>query len=56
MENKLLEDSNRVNLYAMLHEFRNWNRDWDLYMSRRPIDVDDFVERLSKKCTIIRRK
>jgi hypothetical protein len=42
-------DSNLQNIYVMLHEFRNWNREWDLYMSKHPIDASVFAMSLSKK-------
>jgi hypothetical protein len=37
------------NIYRMLHEFRNWNRDWDKSMTKKPDSVDDFVAMLAKK-------
>jgi len=50
MENKLIgNDNNEFNIYAMLHDFRNWNRDWDVYMSQNQLDADDFVKHLAKK-------
>ena len=44
--------TNRENIYAMLHEFRNWNREWDLYMRRNPDDADKFVDKLDKKYVV----
>ena len=44
---------NTNSIYRMLHDFRNWNRDWDKWMSKKPDDVDKFVESLSKKYSVI---
>ena len=40
---------NEKNIYRMLHEFRNWNREWDLYMVKNPKNADEFVAMLAKK-------
>lgn len=40
--------TNKNNIYAMLHEFRTWNREWDTFMRTKPQSADDFVEHLSK--------
>ena len=47
-------NKNELNILIMLHEFRNWNRDWDNYMSKNPKSVDEFVKLLSKKFKVIR--
>jgi len=43
------QEKNVEATHKMLHDFRNWNRDWDLYMKNNPIDADKFVEQLSKQ-------
>ena len=43
---------NVSNIMVMLHEFRNWNREWDLNFSHNPDSVDKFAEHLSKRFTI----
>jgi hypothetical protein len=40
---------NEENIYKMLHEFRNWNRDWDTFMAKKPKSADQFVAMLAKK-------
>ena len=45
----LLGNVNEENVYRMLHEFRNWNKEWDLYMAKNPKNSDDFVAMLAKK-------
>ena len=40
---------NEENIYRMLHEFRNWNKDWDTFMTKKPDSADDFVAMLAKK-------
>lgn len=41
--------SNLDNILGMLHEFRNWNREWDTYFAKHPKNVDEFAELLSKR-------
>lgn len=41
--------ANEENIYKMLHEFRNWNKDWDLWMVRKPNNADDFVKHLATR-------
>lgn len=36
-------------LYQLLHEFRNWNKDWDTFMAKKPESADDFVLYLYKR-------
>lgn len=48
-QEKELRQNDVSAIYQMLHDFRNWNREWDLYMSSKPDDVDEFVQKLSKK-------
>ena len=45
----LLGNVNEENIYKMLHEFRNWNRDWDTFMAKTPKSADQFVAMLAKK-------
>lgn len=45
-------ETNKENIYRMLHDFRNWNREWDLYMAHHPDSADEFVEILHKKYTV----
>tara|TARA_R110002020_G_scaffold197161_2_gene398208 strand:+ start:107 stop:313 length:207 start_codon:yes stop_codon:yes gene_type:complete len=45
----LLGNVNEENIYKMLHEFRNWNRDWDTFMAKKPKSADQFVAMLAKK-------
>ena len=48
----LLGNVNEKNVYKMLHEFRNWNRDWDTFMAKKakkPKSADQFVAVLAKK-------
>ena len=45
----LLGNVNEENIYKMLHEFRNWNRDWDTFMTKKPKSADQFVAMLAKK-------
>lgn len=45
----LLGNVNEENIYKMLHEFRNWNRDWDTFMAKKPKNADQFVAMLAKK-------
>jgi len=45
---------NEENIYKMLYEFRNWNRDWDTFiwdtfMVKKPKSADHFVAMLAKK-------
>lgn len=47
--NDLLGIDNEENIYRMLHEFRNWNREWDLHMAKNPKNADEFVAMLAKK-------
>lgn len=46
--------SNLDNILGMLHEFRNWNREWDIYFAKRPKDVDEFAKLLSKRYKVER--
>jgi hypothetical protein len=41
--------SNLENILGMLHEFRNWNREWDTYFLKHPKNVDEFAELLSRR-------
>ncbi len=47
-----MSEDNKDNIYSMLHDFRNWNRDWDTFMKEKPQTADEFVEHLSKKYTV----
>lgn len=38
--------------YKVLHEFRNWNKEWDSMFAKKPDSVDKFIEELSKKYKI----
>ncbi len=47
--------TNEEQILGMLHEFRNWNREWDLYMVTHrsgPKGVDAFVEHLNKRWSV----
>ena len=46
--------SNLENILGMLHEFRNWNREWDTYFTKHPKNVDEFAELLSKRYKVER--
>ncbi len=46
--------SNLENILGMLHEFRNWNREWDTYFAKHPKNVDEFAELLSKRYKVER--
>lgn len=48
---KLEEDhTNEDTIFKMLHEFREWDRDWDKFSDKKkPISADEFVKQLSKK-------
>jgi hypothetical protein len=46
--------SNLGNVLCMLHEFRNWNREWDIYFAKQPKNVDEFAELLSKRYKVER--
>ena len=52
IQERINSDKNIENIYNMLHEFRRWNKDWDLYMKNKPMNADEFVQNLSKKYTI----
>lgn len=46
--------SNLENVLGMLHEFRNWNREWDIYFAKYPKNVDEFAKLLSKRYKVER--
>ena len=46
--------SNLENILGMLHEFRNWNREWDIYFLKHPKNIDEFAELLSKRYKVER--
>jgi hypothetical protein len=46
--------SNLENILGMLHEFRNWNREWDIYFAKHPKNVDEFAKLLSKRYKVKR--
>lgn len=41
--------------YELLHEFRNWNREWDLAIGQNPENADEFVKSLSQKYNITKK-
>ena len=41
-------NANEENIYAVLHQFRNWNREWDKVIKSNAKSVDDFVIELAK--------
>ena len=43
---------NEENIYKMLHEFRNWNREWDTFMAKKPESADEFVKHLAKRYVV----
>ena len=51
-EKRILNAININNIYIMLHEFRNWNKDWDTWMTKNPDGVDEFVRILATKYTV----
>ena len=53
MNKKLIDNVNEENVYKMLHEFRNWNKDWDTWVSKKPDTADDFVKHLAKRYEVI---
>ena len=46
---KVILTENEENIYKMLHEFRNWNREWDIFMAKKPDSADVFVKSLAKQ-------
>ncbi len=46
------EEDNLENVYRLLHDFRNWNREWDINFSKHPENVDDFAKSIAKKYSI----
>ena len=51
-EKRILNAININNIYIMLHEFRNWNKDWDTWMTKKPDRADEFVRILATKYTV----
>ena len=43
---------NEENIYKMLHEFRNWNREWDTFMAKKPESADEFVKHLARRYAV----
>lgn len=54
-EQRIRMKANMDNIYAMLHEFRNWNREWDISFTKNPDNVDEFAKRLSQRFMVSRR-
>jgi len=54
--NKLDSEKQTLNnLYEMLHECRNWNKEWDTFCTKKPDSVDEFVKMLSNKYTVTKK-
>ena len=49
------QTGNLTNVYAMLHEFRNLNQDFDSYFYLHPKNIDEFATMLSKKYTVTKK-
>lgn len=49
IQDRIDNDENIQAIYGMLHRFREWNRDWDMFMKQKPKNADDFVQLLSKQ-------
>ena len=49
-----LDRTNLNNILEMLREFRNWNREWDVYSLTNPQDMDAFAELLSTRWKVER--
>lgn len=55
---KTIEDQNLENIYKIIHEFRNWNKEWDQHsgiqhFTKHPKNIDQFAEELSQKYNVI---
>jgi hypothetical protein len=60
---EVLANSNLENIYRLLHEFRKWNKEWDIHLSKHPSareissppkHIDEFANLLSERYKVER--
>jgi hypothetical protein len=55
LQDAIDSDSDLQAAYAMLHEFRNWNRNWALVLFKDAMNVHELAIALSRRYKIIRK-